>query len=316
MSEVILITGGTGFAGSHLVELLVAQGVGKVHVTQFSEKKLPEVPAFSQVQVHTVNLTDVEHTNALIAEIRPTQVYHLASFAYVGKSFDKGAEVLQNNIQLQVVLLDAIKQHAPEARVLIIGSAEEYGMSLDEQEIPIREDHPFRPVNPYAVSKITQDMLAYAYFQSYKMNIVRVRPFNHIGERQSEDFAIPAFAKQIVNIERGQQTHLKVGNLSGVRDFTDVKDMVKAYALLMEKGEVGQVYNVGSGVGVSMQQVVELLCSLATVPIQLETDQSRLRPLDIPVIVANNEKVIALGWQPTIPLETSLQRVVGYWRTL
>lgn len=316
MSEVILITGGTGFAGSHLVELLIAQNAGEVHVTQFSSHTLPEIPAFSQVTAHTVNLTNRAATTALVQEVKPTQIYHLASFAYVGKSFNTGSEVLQNNIQLQVTLLDAIKLHAPDARILIIGSAEEYGMSSNDSEIPIREDHPFRPVNPYAVSKITQDMLAYAYFQSYDMKIVRVRPFNHIGERQSEDFAIPAFARQIVAIERGEQQHLQVGNLSGIRDFTDVKDMAKAYVLLMEKGVVGEVYNVGSGVGISMQTVVEKLQSLANAPVQLESDQSRLRPLDIPVIVANNDKVRLLGWQPTISLEDSLQRVVGYWRTL
>ncbi len=316
MSEVVLITGGTGFAGSHLVELLVSQGVQNIHVTQYSDKGQAEVPAFAQVTRHTVDLTDRTATNELVAAVKPTQVYHLAAFAYVGKSFEKAAEVLQNNIQLQVTVLDAIKLHAPSARVLIIGSAEEYGMSVDESEIPITEDHPLRPVNPYAVSKITQDMLAYSYFQSYNLNIIRVRPFNHIGERQTDDFAVSAFAKQIVAIERGEQTHLKVGNLSGIRDFTDVTDMVRAYQILMEKGIPGEVYNVGSGVGIEMERIIQILSSLSTVPVQIEIDQSRLRPLDIPVIVANNRKVAALGWQPTVPLETSLQRVVAYWRMI
>jgi len=316
MREIVLITGGTGFAGSHLAELLVARGIENIHVTQYSNKELPSLPAFQQVIAHAVDLTNAAATAALIEQIKPTQIYHLAAFAYVGKSFEKGTEVLHNNIQLQVNILNAVKLHAPDARVLIVGSAEEYGMSVTEAELPITEDHPFRPVNPSPVSKITQDMLAYAYFQSYNLNIVRVRPFNHIGERQTDEFAIASFGKQIVAIERGQQPHLKVGNLSGIRDFTDVKDMVAAYALLMEKGIAGEVYNVGSGRGVAMQEVVSILISLAQVPIQIETDESRLRPLDIPVIVANNEKIMQLGWRPTIPLAESLQRVVGYWRTL
>ncbi len=316
MSEVILITGGTGFAGSHLAELLVETGAGQVHVTQFSSRGVPKLAAFSQVTAHSVNLTDPAASSTLIQKIKPTQIYHLASFAYVGKSFEKGGELLANNTQLQLNLLEAIKTHAPQARVLVIGSAEEYGMSLEDSELPIREDHPFRPVNPYAVSKISQDMLAYAYYLSYKLNIIRVRPFNHIGERQSDDFAVPAFAKQIVAIERGQQESLKVGNLSGVRDFTDVTDMAKAYALLMEKGQPGEVYNIGSGQGVPMQTVVDLLCSFAERPIQVEVEESRLRPLDIPIIVANNEKIRALGWQPAVTLEESLKKVLEYWRTL
>jgi GDP-4-dehydro-6-deoxy-D-mannose reductase len=316
MSEVILVTGGTGFAGSHLVELLVAESAGEVHVTQFSSSEKNSVQGLSEVVAHSVDLTNAAATEAVIEVIKPTQIYHLASFAYVGKSFEKGAEVLHNNVTLQFNLLNAVKKHAPDARILMVGSAEEYGMSVDSSELPITENHPFRPVNPYAVSKIAQDMLAYSYFQSYKMNIIRVRPFNHIGERQTGDFAVPAFARQIVAIERGQEKHLKVGNLTGIRDFTYVKDMVAAYKLVMEKGALGEVYNIGSGTGITMQQIVEELKALAKVPIQIEVDESLLRPLDIPVIVANNEKVTALGWHPKVSIQESLAKVVEYWRTL
>jgi len=313
--QVILVTGGTGFAGSHLAELLLQHQSGEIHITQFSSKDSVDIPGFEHFKLHQVDLTNSDATVQLIQEVQPTQIYHLASFAYVGKSFEKGSSLLINNILLQHNLLEAVAHHAPQARVLVIGSAEEYGLS-NKSEIPITEDHPFRPVNPYAVSKIAQDMLGFAYAQSYKLDIVRVRPFNHIGERQTGDFAVSAFAKQIVAIERGQQDVLLVGNLEGVRDFTDVKDMVAAYKILMEKGERGDVYNVGSGVGIKMKTILDQLVSFALVPIQIAVDESRFRPLDITTIVANNDKITELGWQTTIPLQNSLQRVLDYWRSI
>jgi GDP-4-dehydro-6-deoxy-D-mannose reductase len=232
----------------------------------------------------------------------------------VGNSFEKSKTAVLNNLGLQLNVLEALQKFSPHTRMLLIGSADGYGISESATEMPIAEDHPFRPVNPYGVSKIAQELLGYAYAKTWNLDIVRIRPFNHIGERQTVDFAIPSFAKQIVAIERGEQAALKVGNLEAVRDFTDVKDMVKAYYLLMEHGQSGDVYNAGSGVGKTMSEVVQLLCGFATAPITLETDETRIRALDIPVIIANNEKIKRLGWQPQIPLEQSLQRILDYWR--
>jgi GDP-4-dehydro-6-deoxy-D-mannose reductase len=310
----ILITGGSGFAGSHLIEALVGLGQTDVHTTIFGQAPDYLAGMLPESNIHRVDLTDYEAVSNLIQKLRPDQIYHLASFAFVGESFDRGREVLQNNILLQHSLLEAVFHHAPKARVLVVGSAEEYGTS-EPAEVPISENHPFRPVNPYAVSKITQDMLAYAYAVSYKLDLVRVRPFNHIGERQTGAFAVPAFAQQIVAIERGQQDSLKVGNLEGERDFTDVKDIAQAYCMVMEKGQTNEVYNLGSGKGVKMTQVVEMLSDLAKVPIKIETDESRMRPLDIPRIVADNSKIRSLGWEPKIPLNDSLSRVLEYWRS-
>lgn len=310
----ILVTGGTGFAGSHLVEHLQQQGYTDIHVTSMSGKNEYVAGMIGAEKIHKLDLSDASATAALFAELQPQQIYHLAALAFVGKSFDEAERVLSNNMQLQQSVLLAVRDHCPKARLLVVGSAEEYGVSVSESEIPVDENHPFRPINPYAVSKITQDMLAYSYHISYKLDVVTVRPFNHIGERQSTDFAIPAFTKQIVAIERGEQSELKVGDLSTIRDFTDVKDMVAAYVIVMNSGKSGEAYNIGSGVGIKMSDMVEKLKELAQKEITIVTDESRLRPHDIPKMVANNAKIKELGWEPTIPLEETLQRIITWYR--
>lgn len=308
----ILVTGGTGFAGSHLVEHLLAKGYTNVHTTCF------HVPEESELTLpydhyHQVDLTKTEDTKVLFDDLRPDWIFHLASFAYVGKSFDKAPELFENNINLQLSVLEAVRQVCPQARLLTIGSAEEYGV-IDEGTALISEACPLNPVNPYAISKVTQDLLAQSYFLSFKLNVLRTRSFNHIGTGQTGDFAVPAFVQQIVKIERGEQEKLFVGNLEGVRDFTSVDDMVDAYILLMEKGEVGDVYNIGTGKGYHMQEIIDILCSLSTATIVLERDETRLRPLDVPRLVADNSKIRALGWNPTKEISIVLQEVLEEWR--
>jgi GDP-4-dehydro-6-deoxy-D-mannose reductase len=309
-SQVILITGGTGFVGSHLAEYLQDhEPEAELHLTSLSSKTSDS----PRVKVHAVDLTDAAATTKLIQNLQPTQVYHLAAWAAVGNSFDQAAEVMHQNGQLQLNILAALKVHAPQARVLTIGSAEEYGIVPAGTDL-VDENFPFRPANPYAVSKITQDMLAFTYWQAYRLPIIRVRPFNHTGERQSELFAIPSFAKQIVAIERGQQTEIKVGNLTAIRDFSDVKDVVAAYYLLMNQGEPGEVYNVGSGQGYVMHELLDQLVSLAEKPIKVTIDPSRIRPLDVPRLIADNGKIRKLGWEPHHPFTSTLARVLNYWR--
>jgi len=310
----ILVTGASGFAGSHLIEALKAKGHTNIYGTAFGNAAFLSI-LIPESTIITLNLTDSETVNKMISTIQPDWIFHLASFAFVGQSFERGAELLQNNIVVQHTMLEAVRKHAPKARLLVVGSAEEYGLS-EQWETPISESHPLRPVNPYAVSKVAQDLLAYSYAVSLKMNIVRVRPFNHIGERQTPDFAIPAFAKQIVAIERKQQDSLFVGNLNGIRDFTDVKDMMHAYITVMEKGVVGEVYNIGTGVGVKMKDIVDKLVAMSTAQVTMVQDEKRFRPLDIPEIVADAAKVKDLGWNPEISLDDTLKRVLAYWRTL
>jgi len=313
MKQTVLITGGSGFAGSHLLELLSQDKELAIHITTFGQ--LPEylVGLLPSENVHQVDLTQTQATAQLIASLKPTQIYHLASFTATGSSFAQAEKILANNTLLQLNLLEAVRLHAPTARVLSICSADEYGLSLPE-ELPINEAHPFRPVNPYAVSKISQDMLAYVYATSYRLDIVRARPFNHIGERQTEAFAIATFAKQIAQIEAGQADKLKVGNLEAIRDFTDVKDMVKAYKLLMQRGQTGEVYNIGSGQGLSMKIILDNLISFSKQKIEIINDPEKMRPSDVKIMFADISKIMALGWRPEITLDETLKRVLDYWR--
>ena len=310
----ILITGGTGFAGSHLVEALLLEGYTDIHVTSLSGKDTFFESLIGAANIHSLDLTDAPSVNKLFAELQPNQIYHLAALASVGKSFDEANRVLINNIVLQQNVLLAVRDFCKQARLLIVGSAEEYGVSVSDSEIPVTESHPFRPINPYGVSKATQDMLAYSYFISYDLDIVTVRPFNHIGERQSSDFAIPAFAQQIVQIERGEQAELNVGDLSTIRDFTDVKDMVKGYIIVMNHGVTGEAYNIGSGVGTKMSDIVATLSSLSTKKIETNIDTTRLRPHDIPKMVANNDKIKKLGWSPEYDIAETLKRIISWYR--
>lgn len=325
----ILITGGTGFAGSHLVEELLARGFTNVYVTSYNTEQTYVHSLLSPDRIIPVDLTNREATFELIKNLQPTWIFHLASIAVASNSFDKAAQVFQNNIGLQLNVLEGVKVHAPQARVLVVGSGMEYGMlhgsdevplssvaHLDELQYPvIDESAPLNPTNPYAVSKVTQDLLGLSYVYSYQLDVVRARPFNHIGERQTTDFAIPAFAQQIARIERGEQEKISVGNLEAVRDFTDVKDTVKAYILLLEKGVKGDVYNVGSGRGYTMQTVLARMCSLAKTAVAIEIDQARYRPVDVPFSVANIKKIKAIGWTPTLPLDVTLERVLNEWRS-
>lgn len=318
MPDTILITGGTGFAGSHLVEHLLSLGQTNVHVTSFGGQAGYVGSLLPADQIHQLDLTDHVAVNQVIQKIQPTQIYHLASTATVGASFDQAQKILDNHLHLQLNLLEAVRLHAPKARILAIGSALEYDTTPTQppqQHLIIDEAHALGPVSPYAVSKTLQSHLAYFYARTHHLDVVLTRPFNHIGERQAPGFVVADFAKQIVEIERGERSEILVGNLAAERDFTDVKDMVKAYALLMSRGQTSEVYNIGSARAYSIQQILEWLKAAATVPISVTIDPKKFRPLDIHSIIADNGKVLKLGWQPTTDIQPTVQRILAWWRT-
>ncbi len=248
----------------------------------------------------------------VVAAVKPDLVFHLAAMAEVKRSFDAPWETLANNIGAQVHLLEALRETMPQARVLIVSSAEIYGSAggvLDE-------DVAFAPTNPYSVSKVAQDMLGLQYYLAYNMPIIRARPFNHLGPGQARGFAASDFASQIAAIEAGQHPPVMyVGNLNAERDFTDVRDVVRAYYLMLTQGDPGAVYHVCSGQGHSIQEVLDLLLSMSSVQIEVRQDPARMRPVDVTSRVGDASRLRArTGWEPVIPLEESLRDILGDWR--
>ena len=310
LNQTILITGGTGFAGSHLVEALLVKGYSRIHVTSYGSDPGFISKLLPADNIHALNLTDFEETKAMLATIQPHQIYHLASLAGVESSFNKLKTVLEINTNLQLSLLLAVKEVCPTARVITIGSALEYL----PQTRPLKETDELGPVSPYGVSKVTQDMLAFAFFKQDKLQIIRTRSFNHIGERQAPGFVVSDFIQAIIEIENKQESILKVGNLSAVRDFTDVKDTVQAYILLMNNGIPGEVYNVGSGTGYEIQKILDILVGQAQTTINIQPDTSKMRPIDVPQVIANIDKIKLLGWKPTISINETLKRTLEYYR--
>lgn len=308
----VLITGIGGFAGSHLCDFLLTKKDLTVFGTDLRKNGPAQTP---KALVYTVDLTDYHVVTKIIAEIKPDYIFHLAALTSPAKSFSHPFDTLENNIKAEINLLEAVKNEKLKARILIIGSADEYGL-VKPEENPVGENQPLQPTSPYAVSKIAQDFLALQYALAYKMDIVRVRPFNHIGPRQNPGFVVCAFAKQIAEIEKGKKKPvISVGNLSAIRDFTDVHDMVEAYYLTLLKGKTGEVYNLGSGRGYKMKEILNLLLSHASKKITIRIDQSLLRPIDDPILVCDASKFYKLtGWSPKIALKDTLKSVLEYWR--
>lgn len=311
----ILVTGASGFVGTHLVEFLSQNSDYQIYGTVFGDNSILN-QWIKDDQIIPLDLTNQAETYKVIQDIQPDWTFHLAALADPGKSFAQSKETMVNNISVQLNVLNALVEQNIQAKVLIIGSADEYGLVSAENN-PVDEDTPLKPLNPYAVSKIAQDYLGLQYYLTYKLPIIRVRPFNHTGERRQPSFVLSSFAKQVAEIEVGiKEPVIKVGNLEPICDFTDVKDMVRAYELAMLHAKDGEVYNIGSGKGVKIQLLLDMLLSLSQKEITVEIDQSRLRPADVKELVANYEKFNqATGWHPEIPLENTIERVLNYWRS-
>ncbi len=308
-----LITGIAGFVGTHLARALLSEGVevwGTVHRRPVEAEDLA-----GQVRLRQVDLTVPAEVSRLVDEARPDWVFHLAALSSVAASWADPVETFRVNVTGQLNLLRALAAGDHRPRVLIPGSAEEYGL-VKPEELPVREENPLRPTNPYAVSKIAQDFLGYQFFLSHGLPVIRVRAFNQVGPGQGPEFVVSGFAWQIAAAEAGLgPPEVRVGNLEARRDFTDVRDMVRAYILGMRCCRPGDVYNIGSGVAVRVGDLLERLLARSRVPIRVVVDPARLRPLDVPEIYADSGKFrAATGWEPRIPLEQSLAEVLEFWR--
>ena len=311
----VLITGAGGFVGGHLVDHLLTRPELEIHAAVLEppgqNPRLDDRP----VTQHVLDLRQPDAVRDTIASTPPDLLFHLAALADVGASFKDPWHTLENNIVAQINVLEAVRTLGLPTRILIVSSAEIYGAAGKDGQ-PIDEDTPFQPASPYSVSKVTQDMLGLQYFLAYGLPIVRVRPFNHIGPSQRGGFVAADFASQIALAEAGQRAPvIDVGNLSAERDFTDVRDVVRAYYLLATQGKPGAAYNVCSGRAYSIQYLLDTLLSYSRLPIQVRQDPARMRPSDVPRRVGDASALQArTGWQPTIPFEQTLLDILNDWR--
>lgn len=317
----VLITGATGFAGSHLADYVLAHRPGvQVHGTRRWRSKDDTTDHLNgKVHFHECDITDPHNVYHVIERIRPDSIFHLAAQSYVPASWDSPVETFHANVVGQCNLLEAIRRLRPSGYdpvVLVAGSSEEYGR-VHERDLPITETTPLFPLSPYAVSKVAQDLMGYQYWQSYGIRVVRTRAFNHEGPRRGEVFVVSNFCKQIAEAEKHDRDPvIRVGNLEAVRDFTDVRDTVRAYWLATEQCEAGQVYNISSGRGWRIGQILEMLLQYAARDgFRVEADPHRLRPSDVPVLVGDSTRFrSATGWEPSIPFEQTLVDCLNYWR--
>lgn len=311
----ILVTGAGGFVGGHLLTYLNQQPNVTLHGTLISEaERRPALVALCP-NLWTLDLRDPAAVEDMLAAVKPDHIFHLAGQAYVPRSFEDPWDTLETNIRGTLNVLQAVRALKLATRVLVVGSAETYG-TVKPEYLPLTEDTPMTPTSPYSVSKIGQDMLALQYTLAHQVFTVRTRPFNHIGPGQNNRFAVPNWASQIAEAEAGQREPVVyVGNLSAARDFTDVRDVVRAYTMALDKGKSGEVYNVCSGQAHTMQSIMDTLVRLSRVPIEVRTDPERFRAVEIPVLVGSYRRLYEqTGWEPQIPIDQSLRDVLDEWR--
>lgn len=313
----ILITGITGMTGSYLAEYLLKKESGAELYGTIRWRSPRDNIASIQNDLRLVecDIRDLSSVRRVIETIKPDIIFHLAAQSNVYTSWHAPAETLTTNIVGELNLLEAVRACNLNPVIHIPGSSEEYGMVLPE-ELPVKETNPLRPLSPYGVSKVGQDLLAYQYHMSYGLSIVRSRSFNHTAPRRGDVFVEANFARQIAEIEAGlAEPILRVGNLNVRRDYTDVRDMVRAYWLLTQKGHPGEVYNICSGRSLTIQQIMEILIGMSSSRIEPRVENERLRPSDAPYIVGDNSRFCDLtGWKAEIPMETTLRDILDFWR--
>lgn len=308
------ITGINGFAASHLADCLLANGEEVSGVSRNSKKNSNVTHIQEKIKTFQCDIGNLEELKRVLEAIRPEKIYHLAAQSFVPTASDDGAAILSSHFFGTFNLLEAAKHMGGITRVLWVGSAEEYGESVELGQ-PINEDHPLQPDSLYGVGKASADLLAQSYFKRGEVDVVRVRPFNHIGPRQDSRFAVSSFSKQISEIEKGESQVIKTGNLDAQRDFTDVRDTVRAYFLVMEKGISGEVYNVCSGKLIKIKDILDRLVENAKVSIQVETEPARVRSQDQKKLIGDFSKLTGVtGWKPEINLETTLIDILNHWR--
>lgn len=312
---VVVITGASGFVGSYLIHDLRTASTEKDNIYGIANDEIIGQAAKELDGSALIDITDHDALRKYLVELKPDVIYHLAAQSSVAVSLKEPGKTFRVNVMGTLNLLEiAHKDLDTHPLILLIGSADVYKSPPDEQ--PITEETPFHPLNPYAASKTAVDYLGEICWKNYGLKTIRTRSFNHIGPGQATTFVMPSFARQIARIEKGlQDPVILVGNLNVKRDFTDVRDVVRAYRLLMKMGNPGDVYNVCSNRAVSIDSMLKMLMDLSTKTIEVRQDPERMRPADNPVLLGDNSKLVNLtGWKPAIPIEKTLEDLLNYWR--
>ena len=313
-----LITGITGFAGSHLAEYLLANHRDDVKVTGTHRWRSPLdniEGILGEVELHETDLTDLHSVYRTLEKVRPDYIFHLAAQSFVPTSWSAPSATFEANVIGQTNLFEGVRALGLDPVIQIACSSEEYGL-VHPEETPITESNPLRPLSPYAVSKMGQDFLGYQYFQSYGIKAIRTRGFNHTGPRRGKVFVTSNFAMQLAMIKAGRSAPvIRVGNLDAIRDFTDVRDMVRAYYLAVTRAKPGEVYNIASGVGITIRELLDRLVELAGVEVTIEQDPARMRPSDVEILLGDSSKFRDdTGWAPEIPFDRTLKDTFDYWQ--
>lgn len=304
-----MIIGAAGFVGPYLAEAIHRYMFCDVVVTKLPHETL-DIP---DAKVVLLNILDEAQIDAVLADEKPDYIFHLAAQSSVALSWKNPKLTVDVNIKGALNLLNSIRKLDYRPRVLIVGSGEEYGRVT---QVPITENDFLNPGNVYAVTKACQNMMAAIYANAYGLPLIMTRSFNHIGPKQISQFVVADFCSQVVKIEKGlQEPIIRVGNLSAKRDFTDVRDVVKAYTRLILYGKSGQTYNVGSGHAVAISDILQLILSMSKAQIEIVIDPARLRPVDVPIIEADTSQIFNdTGWKPEIPLDQTIADTLTYWR--
>jgi GDP-4-dehydro-6-deoxy-D-mannose reductase len=311
-----LVTGVSGFVGGHLAEHLVAEGDLVVGLSISGRWPLELEHLSKCVRTERLDLTDCAEADLadFLRRKAPEVIYHLAAQSNPQQSLSDPRGTWALNLGGSLNLLEAVKASGQKPRIVLVGSGVCYGNPPPEQ-IPVGENCPLRPTNPYAASKAAADLLGVQHFLAYGTNVVIVRPFNHSGPRQSPRYVLAALALQVAEVESGRRDSLEVGNVDVIRDFTDVRDVVRAYRLLAQNGQPGEIYNLGSGRGIRIGDALEQLRSLASKPVPVRVDRARVRPVDQPLLIADFSKLEAVtGWRPQYTIEQSLTDMLAFYR--
>jgi GDP-4-dehydro-6-deoxy-D-mannose reductase len=302
-----LITGISGFVGAHLTRHLVAEGHVVVGVDAHAPADLP-----SKVVFEKISLMDAQALKTLLNRTKPERIVHLAAASSVAASWEKPVDCFLNNTNIFLNLVEAVRLSDLHCRILSVGSSEEYG-PVSPDQMPLAESRPTVPLNPYAVARVAQEHLSKVYAQGYGLDIVCTRSFNHLGPGQTDRFVISSFVRQAVEVKKGLRPGITCGNLDIVRDFVDVRDVVLAYEHILDKGVSGEIYNVASGKGVVLREVLERICAKVKIPAKFTEEKHLIRPIDNPVIVGDNAKLKALGFKFRYDIDHALDDLIVWW---